>query len=135
MGVMEGLKYSGFGREEVPVKVLSATLDCDGLVTLQGGDDSVLVSGVKVSICGGSEFVIGAAGSSAPSDPFTLAEMINPTPLRDEGFRAPLLSSEVSTVADALEPAGPRQPGISSETSSPSTCLIRRSCEVLKRFC
>ena len=52
IGVIEGLVISGFGLEEVPGEPPPGIFDCDGLVNLQRGDDSALVSGVSVSIGG-----------------------------------------------------------------------------------
>lgn len=60
---MEDLVISGFGLEEVPGEPPPAIFDCDGLVNLQGGDDSALVSGVSVSICDGTGFAVGGGGS------------------------------------------------------------------------
>lgn len=116
---MEGFVISGFGLEEVPGEPPPVIFDCDGLVNLQGGDDSALVSGVSVSMCDETGIAVGGGGSPFQSSTlFALAGMVNSSSLGTDGVRAPPSSvSGLRGVPTATGVLGARDTGQSGVLS------------------
>lgn len=117
---MEDLVISGFDLEEVPGERPLAIFDCEGLVNLQGGDDSALVSGVSVSMCDETGIAVGGGGSPFRSSKlFALAGMVNASSLGTDGVRAPPSSvlglRGVPTAAGVLGARDTGQSGVLSE--------------------
>jgi hypothetical protein len=103
---MVALISSTSGLEDVASSDPSAVtgFDPDGLSTLQGGEESVLVRGVSAQLCVPFDVVIPVGGqvelkTEEPEDP-ALVEFEEPTPLTSAGVR--LTSSRLAWVASSL---------------------------------
>lgn len=124
MGVKEALTGSSLGLSVLFEELPSAIFGC-GLVALQGGDDSTLVRGVRVSI-GAQAVAIGGGNVAIAS-----RGAVSSPPWRSEAGWVKCRSAAGISDAPPGEAEETVRVAVASETSGP---FPRRSPD-LKRFC